>query len=272
MAEISAFERRKLEKLLGMGGGYVLDFSDRTYSEFFIDFRIDIDSAQFRVGGDSKAKRMRTFWDIAPNHTVGKVLEGLITYGIQIDRLGDSNPLVVDDCRKIAQRLLNDQPVADIEALTPIGDERDFEVVAEHVREAIEKNQPEGALDRLHTFVNKFIRVTCEPHGISISRDKPLHSVFGEYVKALRTGGHLESAMTERILRSSISVLEAFNDVRNNKSLAHDNPILNYDESLLIFSHVASSVRFIKSLEARIKATRLTQNADVPLWDESIPF
>lgn len=271
MAEIGAFERRKLEKLLGMGSGYVLDFSDRTYAEFFIDFRVDIDAPQLRTGGDSKAKRMRTFWDIAPSHTVGKVLEGLIAYGLRNDHLGDSNPVLVDDCRKIAQRLLSDQPVTDLDALTAIADERDFEVVAEHVREAIEKNQPEGALDRLHTFVNKFIRVTCEPHGITISRDKPLHSVFGEYVKALRESGHLESVMTDRILRSSISVLEAFNDVRNNKSLAHDNPILNYDESLLVFNHVASSIRFIKSLEARIKAKSLQQPAE-PAWDDSIPF
>lgn len=78
--------------------------------------------------------------------------------------------------------------------------------------------------------------------------------------------------MTERILRSSISVLEAFNDVRNNKSLAHDNPILNYDESLLIFNHVASSIRFIKSLEARIKIKSQAQKAGQPLYDESIPF
>ncbi|WLI13883.1 MULTISPECIES: abortive infection family protein [Pseudomonas] len=272
MAVISAFERRKLEKLLGMGSGYVLDFSDRTYADFFIDYRIDIDAAQYRSGGDSKAKRMRAFWDIAPNHTVGKVLDGLITYGVQIDRLGDSSPQLTDDCRKIAMRLLSDQSVADLDALTAIADDRDFEVVAEHVREAIEKNQPEGGLDRLHTFVNKFIRVTCEPHGISISREKPLHSVFGEYVKALRERGHLESAMTDRILKSSISVLEAFNDVRNNKSLAHDNPILNYDESLLIFNHVASSIRFIKSLEAGIKANSLAQKNDLPPWDETIPF
>ena len=61
MAEISAFERRKLEKLLGMGEGFVLDFSDRTYAEFFIDYRVDIDSAQFRINGDSTAKRRRTF-------------------------------------------------------------------------------------------------------------------------------------------------------------------------------------------------------------------
>lgn len=64
--------------------------------------------------------------------------------------------------------------------LTAIADERDFEVVAKHVREAIEKNQPEGGLDRLHTFVNKFIRMICEPYSITNTRDKLLHSVFGE--------------------------------------------------------------------------------------------
>lgn len=265
MSDLTAFEGRKLEKLLGMGDGYVLNFSDRTYSDFFIDYRVEIDAAEYRTGGGSKAKRMRTFWAIAPNYTVGRVLEGLISYGIEAQCLGDSNPELIDACRRIAQRLLSDQPVAELEALTANSDERDFEVVAEHVREAIEKNQPEGALDRLHTFVIKFIRIACEPHGIEVNRDKALHSIFGEYVKALREGGHLESQMTERILKSSISVLEAFNDVRNNKSLAHDNPILNYEESLLIFNHVAASIRFIKSLEAKIK-TKVAK-AKIEKWD-----
>lgn len=254
MSDLTALEGRKLEKLLGMADGYVLNFSDRTYRDFFIDYRIDIDAAQYRTGGDSKAKRMRTFWAIAPNHTVGRALEGLIAYGIDQNCLADSSHELINACRVIALRLLADQPVAELDSLTANSDDRDFEVVAEHVREAIEKNQPEGGLDRLHTFVIKFIRIACEPYGIEVSRDKPLHSTFGEYVKALREGGHLESKMAERILKSSISVLESFNDVRNNKSLAHDNPILNYEESLLIFNHVAASIRFIKALDLKIKA------------------
>ena len=60
--------------------------------------------------------------------------------------------------------------------------------------------------------------------------------------------------MTERILKSSISILEAFNDVRNNMSLAHDNSILNYEESLLIFNHVSASIRFINKLEENKKS------------------
>ena len=248
MSDLTSSERRKLEKLLGMSSGYVLNFSDRTFGDFFDKYRVEIDAERYRARGTSKANRMRTFWDMDGNHVIGRVISGLI-----------------------AQRLLSDQPMAELDALIAIADERDFEVVAEHVREAIEKNQPEGGLDRLHTFVNKFIRVTCEPHGITITRDKPLHSLFGEYVKALRDGGQLESAMTERILKSSISVLEAFNDVRNNKSLAHDNPILNYEESLLIFNHVAASIRFIKSLKAKIKA-KAAAIRTTSAWDDSIPF
>ena len=249
MSDLSGSERRNLERLLGMGSGYVLDFSDRTFGEFFDEYRVEIDAERYKAQGTSKAKRMRAFWDIDENPIVGRVISGLINYAIEQQCFSDSNPLLIENCRKIAQRLLIDQPVAELDALTAIANERDFEVVAEHVREAIEKNQPEGGLDRLHTFVNKFIRVICEPHGITVTRDKPLHSVFGEYVKTLR-----ESAMTDRILKSSISALEAFNEVRNNRSLAHDNPILNYEESLLIFNHVAASIRFIKALETKIKA------------------
>lgn len=152
-----------------------------------------------------------------------------------------------------------------------MGDERNFEVLADHVRDAIDKNQPEGALDRLHTFVMKFVRNACEAHGIEVVRDKPLHSLFGEYVRTLRDGNHLESTMTERILKSSISVLEAFNDVRNNKSLAHDNPILNYEESLLIFNHVAASIRFIRSLETKINA-KTAAAKKLSVWGSEVPF
>lgn len=55
--------------------------------------------------------------------------------------------------------------------------------------------------------------------------------------------------MTARILKSSISTLEAFNDVRNNQSLAHDNPILGYEEALLIFNHVTALLRFLRSID-----------------------
>lgn len=172
-----------------MGGGYVLDFTDRTFSEFFEEHtRRDIDTATYRDRGTPKANRLRGFWATEGNHLVGKVIQALIQYGHAENCLADEPELanLIEDCWKISARMLNDTPVAELDALTATADERDFETVAQHVREAIEKNQPEAALDRLHTFVMKYLRTVCANRGVEINRDKALHSIFGEYVKRLR--------------------------------------------------------------------------------------
>jgi hypothetical protein len=77
--------------------------------------------------------------------------------------------------------------------------------------------------------------------------------MFGEYVKSLRAAAQIESEMTERILKSSISILEAFNDVRNNQSVAHDNSMLNHNEAQLIVHHVIDVLRFVRDIEDRLR-------------------
>ena len=79
-------------------------------------------------------------------------------------------------------------------------------------KESIKKNEPEPALDRLHTFTIKYVRELCTKHGIKFEKDTPLHSLFGGYVKFLVENKLIDSTMTKRILKSSISVLDAFND------------------------------------------------------------
>jgi hypothetical protein len=117
----------------------------------------------------------------------------------------------------------------------------------------------------------KYTRVLCEKRGISVDRDKPLHALFGEYVKQLKQQGLIESEMTERILKSSISTMEAFNRVRNEQSFAHDNPVLNYNESLLIFNHVSAAIRFIGAIEGqRLKLEQPKAGADDSGYD--VPF
>ena len=245
MSNLSFTEKHKLEKVLQMGSGYVLDFSNRTFQEFVFDStgKNIFDDVYARASG-SKANRLREFWQKEPNHIVGKLIHDLLEHS----DTGTPDPLR-DQCSRIAERLLQDAPVQDVEAILPNAPGNDFESLAKAVRECIAKNEPEAGLDRLHTFVVKYMRVLCEKYGIPVERDKPLHSLFGEYVKQLKNSGRIESEMTERILKSSISVLEAFNRVRNEQSLAHDNPILNYSESLLIFNHIASSIRFVAALE-----------------------
>ena len=235
-----------------MGGGYVLDFSNRTFEEFVQDcVGREIYSAKYDRDSGSKANRLRQFWAVEPNHVVGRLLAGLLQYCDSMSQ-GPDNPRLREACAKIARRLQEAPPVTDLESLSVETAGPEFEALSKAVQQAIDNDQPETGLDRLHTFVVKYVRVLCERHGIVASKDKPLHSLFGEYVKYLRASRAIESVMTERILKSSISTLEAFNEVRNQQSLAHDNTVLNYDESLLIFNHVASSIRFLQSLEKRL--------------------
>lgn len=158
------------------------------------------------------------------------------------------------------QRLLQGAPGPEIEAIAPDLGGGEFEILAKSVRDSIDRNEPESGLDRLHTFVVKYTRSLCERRGIITDRDKPLHGLFGEYVKSLRQAGLIESEMTQKILKSSLSTFEGSNEVRNERTLAHDNPILNYEESLLIFNHVASSIRFLRALENRTYDTALMRS------------
>jgi hypothetical protein len=53
---------RLIDDLFGMGGGYVLDFSDRTFAAFFSEeLNINIDEPRYSAEGTSKAKRLRYF-------------------------------------------------------------------------------------------------------------------------------------------------------------------------------------------------------------------
>lgn len=271
MSDLTFIERTKLEKQLQMGDGYVLDFSNRTLAEFVAESTGRyIYDPKYDYASGSKANRLRAFWTQEPNHIVGKLISDLLDYSRPAAGDADRDRLF-EECRRIAGRLVQSAPVEAIEAITPEGSERGFEVLARAVRDSIEKNEPEAGLDRLHTFVTKLIRTLAGRRDITIDKDKPLHSIFGEYVKILRGAGLIESEMTERILKSSISTLEAFNRVRNDMSLAHDNPTLNYDESLLIFNHVCTAVRFIRALEKR--AEKISSTAPFEETnDDKIPF
>lgn len=271
MSDLTIAERMKLERLLQMNSGYVLSFSNHTLTEFVAESTgRDIYDAKYQYGSGSKANRLRAFWSEEPNHTVGKLVLDLLEYCRSIGRHAEEVDLF-QECEQIARRLNHTPSVAAIDVIVAEAAEPGFDVLAKAVREAIETHQPAAGLDRLHTFVTKLIRTWLQKRSITYDRSKALHSIFGEYVKVLRNAGYIESDMTDRILKSSISIMEAFNRVRNMESLAHDNPTLSYDESLLICDHVCSTVRFLKAIEAKVDRTTTDATLVKPA-EQDIPF
>ncbi len=64
-----------------MEGGYVLDFSDRTFGGFFQEtFGVDIDDERWQADGTSKAKRLRYYLRKADRSTALRTLDALWEY------------------------------------------------------------------------------------------------------------------------------------------------------------------------------------------------
>jgi hypothetical protein len=59
MATIRSLDIRLIEDVFH--GGYVLDFSNRTFSEFFDELSLNVDDDKYYQNGTSKANRLRTF-------------------------------------------------------------------------------------------------------------------------------------------------------------------------------------------------------------------
>jgi hypothetical protein len=273
MAVLTYIERANIENFLGMKSGYVMNFSDRTFQEFVGEaVGLDINNEKYHYATNSKANRLRQFIKVESNYTFGKLLSTFCDYWLskvhngEIDYRDDEN--LYKEYVRIADRLKQESIVEHIDAIQPNVDDRDFKLLAKSIRESIEKNEPEAALDRLHTFTFRYLRELCDKHQITYDKSDSLNAVFGKYVKFLVDSKHIESTMSEKILKYSINVIEAFNDIRNNKSFAHDNPVLNYQESVLIFNNVSNTIKFIESIESQIKKTKEPENAD---WTD-LPF
>jgi hypothetical protein len=130
MATIRAIDMKLIDDLFDMGGGYVLDFTDRTFSAFFKDdLRINIDDPRFIANGTSKAKRLRCFLQTVQDQTAVRALIGLWDYRNAIRRRAGLEETVHDaegEFSQLIKRLGGTRPVtsvsrkpADVKSVAP---------------------------------------------------------------------------------------------------------------------------------------------------------
>lgn len=85
--KLKSIDIKLLDEIFEMDGGYVLDFSNRTFSEFFNEeLGINIDDPSYDASGTSKAKRLRFYLRQASTDNVIKVMLALWEYREAIRR------------------------------------------------------------------------------------------------------------------------------------------------------------------------------------------
>lgn len=110
MSSLTDVEKRYLERLLGMQGGFVMDYSDPSFGEFFNRHEIAIHGQKYQTYGTSKAKKMRAFWEQEPDTLVGRVLsEMLDSYEADCELNGrEADVPILGRARGIVARLLGE--------------------------------------------------------------------------------------------------------------------------------------------------------------------
>lgn len=107
-------EQKAVEQYFDMGTGYVLHHSNRTFGSFFEQFNIDIYNDRYCDIGNSKAKRLRSFFNQHDDVMIGKVLLAFI-YDNDIEQNLNSPPKnqeLRQRCIDIANRLINSAATA----------------------------------------------------------------------------------------------------------------------------------------------------------------
>lgn len=142
---------------------------------------------------------------------------------------------------------------SDLEVVLPEEQGETFETLSRDIHDALSKNEPTLVLDRLHTYSTKYLREICEKHGLDVADTSgnhyPLHSLVGQLTKFYKANNMFKSEFSEQALKMSISIFEKYNDIRNKKSYAHDNDVLDKSESAYVVSIVTPTLTFIHSIE-----------------------
>lgn len=104
MSKLTFVEKDCFENLFGMGSGYVLDFSNRTFQEFVYEM-LSIDIYE-KYPGYSKAKILRAIIAEYDNVNVGKLLLELMRYMQVKNMINDENREAFKQCAEVGNKLI----------------------------------------------------------------------------------------------------------------------------------------------------------------------
>jgi len=265
---LTSQHRTTFDRIFHSGGGYVLDFSDRTMAEWFEEtLDLDIFQQRFQIEGHSKGKTLRVFVEVAEPRLVAKVLRALWAYRCGLDGYREDDPREEERLKSWLDQFTDELDNASSLNLDDAFKDFSRDTTLPKLRASIAGDlvaeKPDVAIDRLHTYCVKRFRALLAERGAPVDASIPLHAIFGEYSKLLRHSGDV-SALALPTLSVQHKLFEGLNDARNKRSFAHDNDLLVVSEAQFIVDCVLSSLAFIERIEADRVPVEDTTGDDIP--------
>ena len=262
MSNLTFVEKETVRRLFGIKDGYLFKywFDQGSYNKNKTK-EIILHSCGINIYEDpelkalSQQKCVEKIWDEKDPATAAKLIEALcefFSFTMGSSFWSDEDQWDYQQAKTIISRLQNARNEIEVE-LPSNDDTPDIRLLAEDIESKIKLNQPELALDRLHTYSTKFIRDICQKNGISIFDDKgnhfPLDSMIAHLRKYYESNRKCESEFSMLAIKLLTGLFSKFNDIRNNHSYSHPNPILGKSEAEYVVTTMLATLKFINSLE-----------------------
>ena len=224
MSSLTRREKDSLEQYLDMKSGYVLDFNNKSFAEFFMDVvGKDIYSDDYNNNGDSKANRLRTFWQVEPDHIVGTLLVALIERKTQ----HPINENMMCEYSKIANRLL--RTVSQVESLKQIDGIRDSTHLSEIIRriETTLHTDPSAAIGGAKELVEAVCKTILDEQGMPSAQNTDFTKLTKDTFKVLElvkeevTDANAGADQYRQILSNLGSICKNLAEIRNNYGTGH---------------------------------------------------
>ena len=206
MSSLNAGEKHILEQYLEMGGGYVLNFKDSSFGGIvFESVGIEIHDPKYSKSGTSKANKLRSFWRLESDHTVGTLLDAILKYIDDISyQLKPSSIELNDKVKAIVQRLLSGTPI--LEPLKEHATVRNANHLAELIRRMHQSvdTDPAVAIGTAKELIETCCKTILKERGKSLLGTLDIPTLTKETLKELKLvpEGVDESAKGSKVIKT----------------------------------------------------------------------
>jgi hypothetical protein len=227
VSTLEATEIEQLEVFLQMKSGYVLNFSNASFARYINQsIGVDIYDAKYDSLGISKAKRLRVFWEVEPDHIVGTLITALIEYK-EIHKLPPFPDPNSARCSAIATRLRQSIPALDTLAQLP--DIRD----SAHLRTLIDRlysslaNDPTLAIGSAKELVEACCKTILKERDVPFDKNDDIPKLTNKTMDAIQlfpvtNPDHAAGDKLTKKLRGSLGTLsESIGSLRNQYGSGH---------------------------------------------------
>lgn len=266
MAKLTLGEiNRVVYHYIGVDAGYLGDFTYQSHAEFYTDY-CDLDIDPYKIDGTTRQR----FIHILNSQSAlnqRKILRGVLNkfpyeapqapecrtrtelefvHGL-IKRLDDYNLLGG----------WNPNDASEIVAITMANAES-----------LINSSGPASAVDRIHTALHAYLRELCSRADLAYEESDTL----ARLLKRLRKHPALESELKssdklENVLRAFGTIADSLNPIRNWRSLAHANILLDEEDAKLAINAAMTIMRYLDGKLAKFEKKKNTENVEI-----EIPF